>query len=221
MDEVLEFCRRVLGADGPAVEAAEAVRAAGGAGRVELLAAAARICRRFGQGGAPAGIRSRPPVPDSLSAAVAAELAAATAKLPERHREALALRELLRLSHDQIAQVMEIDAAAVAPLLARARLRLRQERRGVSAQGGCDDADRALRVLARRQDSEPLSAEDDHWLHGHLLACATCNATHAAMIESSVCYRAWDSVPPAPSAVLRTGERDRIPAGGSVAAAHG
>jgi hypothetical protein len=217
MDEVLEFCRRVLGADGPAVETAEAVRGRAGPnhGRVELLAAAARICRRSGQGAAPAGDE---PVPDSLSAAVAAELAAATAKLPERHREALALRELLRLSHDQIAQVMEIDAAAVAPLLARARLRLRQERRDVSVQGSCDDADRALRVLARRQDSEPLSAEDDHWLHGHLLACATCNATHAAMIESSVCYRAWDSVPPAPSPVLQTA---RMPAGGSVAAAHG
>jgi hypothetical protein len=213
MDEVLEFCRRVLGADGPAEEAAETVRGRAGPnhGRVESLAAAARICRRSSPGGEPA---ADAPVPDSLTAAVAGELAAATARLPERHREALALRELLRLSHDQIAQAMEIDAAAVAPLLARARLRLRQERRGVSVEGGCDDADRALRVLARRQDSEPLSGDDDHWLHGHLLACATCNATHAAMIESSVCYRAW---PAGPFPVLRTA---RMPAGGSVAAAH-
>ena len=56
---------------------------------------------------------------------VAAEMAAATARLPERQREALALREALRLSHEQIGQVMGLEAAAVAPLLARARLRLR------------------------------------------------------------------------------------------------
>ncbi len=212
MDEVLEFCRRVLGADGPGVEAAEAARSAGGAGRVALLAAAAEVCRRSSQNGGPP---AQPPEPDSLSAAIAAELAAATARLPERHREALALRELLRLSHDQIAQVMGIDAAAVAPLLARARLRLRRERRGTSAELGCSDAERALRVLARRQDSEPLSGEDDDWLVRHLLACGSCNEAHAAMIEASVCYRAWPvGSPPGRQAAP-------VPAGGSVTAAHG
>ena len=45
--------------------------------------------------------------------------------LNERQREVLALRELLRLSYDQIAYVLAIEPAAVAPLLARARLRLR------------------------------------------------------------------------------------------------
>lgn len=195
------------------MDAAEATRASGAAGRVELLAAAARICRRAGQTGAPAAEGRGP---ESLTAAIVGELAVATAKLPERHREALVLRELLRLSHDQIAQVMAIDVAAVAPLLARARLRLRLERRGSSVDAGCADAERALRVLARRQDSEALSAEDDRWLHDHLLTCASCNAAHAAMIESSVCYRAWPAGPPP---VYGTRTLDRVPAGGPVAAA--
>jgi hypothetical protein len=119
-------------------------------------------------------------------------MAAATAGLPERHREALALRESLRLSHDQLAKVMGIDPAAVAPLLARARLALREQRRGVpSGSGTCGDRDRALRSLARRQDSEPLTGDDDEWLLAHLGTCEECNRAHAAMIEASACYRAW------------------------------
>ena len=105
----------------------------------------------------------------------------------------LALRELLRLSYEQIGRVMVIDAAAVAPLLARSRLRLRAERRGSAgeATAGCPDSDRALRIMACRQDSEPLSHEDNEWLLAHLARCAECEMAHAAMLEASVCYRAW------------------------------
>ena len=130
--------------------------------------------------------------PDGLAANVARELRAALGELPERQREALALRELLRLSHAQIASVMRIDPAAVAPLIARSRLRLRAERRGLAAeQPSCPDRDRALRVLVRRQDSEPLSAADDTWVIDHISACAECARAHAAMVEASACYRAW------------------------------
>ena len=129
--------------------------------------------------------------PGAVFAAVAAEVGLATSRLPERHREALALRESLRLSHDQIAAVMAVDTAAVAPLLARARLRLREERRQAPvALAGCEDRDRALRALARRQDSEPLTGDDDEWLFAHLGGCVECDQAHAAMLEASVCYRA-------------------------------
>ncbi|HEV3053429.1 MAG TPA: sigma-70 region 4 domain-containing protein, partial [Solirubrobacteraceae bacterium] len=129
--------------------------------------------------------------PSDLAGAVDQEIRNAVARLPERQREVLALREVLRLSHEQIAKVMGIDGAAVAPLLARARLRLRELRRDApAAPAACDQRDRALRALARRQDSEPLTGEDDEWLFAHLGSCPECDQAHAAMIEASVCYRA-------------------------------
>jgi predicted DNA-binding protein (UPF0251 family) len=194
MDEVHELCRRVLG-DGPeAAEAAGEALAQGHTERVSLLAAAARACRARANGVSAAGVSVGSSETDEqavgLAAAVAAEVRAATARLPERHREALALREALELSHDQIAAVMELDRAAVAPLLARARLRLREERRGGPAvRASCEDRDRALRLLACRQDAEPFTAEDDEWLLEHLAACRECDAAHAAMLEVSIGYR--------------------------------
>lgn len=197
MSEELEaFCRRVLG-DGPA--AAEIALAArrGGGDRISQLAMAARLCRDQPEAGTVAELDPVDGVGD-LSENVAAEMAAATARLPERQREALALREALRLSHEQIGQVMGLEGAAVAPLLARARLRLRLERRGPGSAvpGECKEAERALRILARRQDSEPLTAEDDDWMHAHLALCENCEMAHAAMLEASACYRAWpDTIP--------------------------
>jgi hypothetical protein len=193
VDEVLEFCRRVLGDGAPASEAAHEAMSQGKASRLDQLAAAARACRARAEHAAePPG---EPPTTElSLAEAVAQELAIATAKLPERQREALAFRELLGLSHQQIAGAMEIEPAAVAPLLSRARLRLRAERRGGGPWGTeCDERDRALRALARRLDSEPLTAEDDRWLLSHLAQCTGCSQAHAAMLEASVCYRAWRS----------------------------
>jgi DNA-directed RNA polymerase specialized sigma24 family protein len=193
MDEVQELCERVLGSGEKADQAVAAARSATTlGGRVERLAAAARACRaRAGDDDAiePATV---PNGESGLLAAVAGELQAATSRLPERQREALALRESLRLSHDQIAAVMGIDAAAAAPLLARARLALREQRRGVpNGTGSCRDRDRALRSLARRQDSEPLTGDDDAWLLAHLGTCEECDRAHAAMLEASYCYRAW------------------------------
>ncbi len=188
MDEVHEFCLRVLGPGADADDAArEAVSEPRGS-RVALLSAAARACRAraieyagvVGDG-----------APADLAGAVDAEVRHAVAQLPERQREVLALREVLRLSHAQIAAVMGIDGAAVAPLLARARLRLRELRRAAAAAPAvCDQRDRALRALARRQDSEPLTGDDDEWLFEHLGSCPECDQAHAAMIEASVCYRA-------------------------------
>jgi hypothetical protein len=189
MDEVHEFCLRVLGPGAEADEAArEAVSEPRGS-RVALLAAAARACRARAVEYEAAPVNGN--APSDLAGAVDAEVRHAVAQLPERQREALALREVLRLSHEQIATVMGIDGAAVAPLLARARLRLRELRRdSPAAPAACDQRDRALRALARRQDSEPLTGEDDEWLFAHLGSCPDCDQAHAAMIEASVCYRA-------------------------------
>jgi Sigma-70, region 4 len=132
------------------------------------------------------------PARESLLSAVARELTSATAALPERHREALALRERRALSYQQMSAVMGIGAPAVPLLLARARLRLRDQLRGVAAISAppCDERERALRLLAIRQDAEPIVEADAEWLIEHLGECDSCSRAHAAMLEASVCYRA-------------------------------
>ncbi len=195
----------MLGAGPEAEEAATAARSAPTDDRVAMLARAARACRACRVRAERQETQADAVAPSaghdlSLAAAVTAELASATATLPERQREGLVLRELLRLSYDQISQVMDIEPAAVAPLLARARLRLRVQRRGTAlpASPECVEGERALRLLACRQDSEPLSGTDDEWLHSHLSTCAACEVKHAAMLEASVCYRAWPQELPRP-----------------------
>jgi hypothetical protein len=226
MDEVLSFCLRVLIDPPLALQAAESVRAEGPMDRLDALAAAGRACReRAPQGpvprpaapqaarsllGAPKRIAADPTAadptaadptaadPTALSVAVAEELAAACAQLAERHRETLALRELLGLTYAEIATVIRVEPAAVGSLLARARLRLRSTLRGPfpAADPGCEEIDRSLRALARRQDGEAMPAQESDWLLDHLGGCEQCSRAHAAMLEASVCYRAWPSSSP-------------------------
>lgn len=199
VDEVLEFCRRVL-VSGAAAEVVAAQTQANSADeRLARLAQASRACReRDEAASAPDGPAAATSAPGGLTEAVTRELTAANARLPERHREALVLRELLALSHDQIAAVTGVEATAVAPLLARARLCLRTELRGAmpAPQTPCAERDRSLRLLARRQDGESISDADEAWLLNHMGECPECERLHAAMLEAMVCYRAW----PAPSA---------------------
>jgi DNA-directed RNA polymerase specialized sigma24 family protein len=201
VDEVRDFCIRVLG-PGAAADAASREALGHDAGdRAWLLAGAARACRdRADQ---PCEAQPEPSGALSLTTAVAMEMASAAAELPERQREALALRESLGLSHAEVATVMGIEPAAVAPLLARARLQLRAQRRGGPAETTdqrCEERDRALRLLALRQDSEPVGSDDDGWLHVHLGRCGNCKRAHAAMLEASACYRAWRIASPAGNA---------------------
>jgi hypothetical protein len=125
-----------------------------------------------------------------LAAAVAAEVEAVVAELPAEQREALSLRDRAGLSHGEIAARLGLEPSAVGPLLARARLSLRERRRGAVVAGDCTERERALRALARRQDGEPLEAAEDGWLLSHLGGCEPCSAAHAAMLEASVWYRA-------------------------------
>jgi DNA-directed RNA polymerase specialized sigma24 family protein len=130
VDEMLEFCVRVLGPVPAARDAAATVQKLADAwgeperARVALLTAASNACRARAEGEFAGIAVAEPPDDETLTAAVSRELAVATAALPERQREVLALREALRLSYADIASVMGIGELAVAPLLCRARLRL-------------------------------------------------------------------------------------------------
>jgi Sigma-70, region 4 len=190
MDELHGFCVRMLG-HGEAAEAAErAGREAAQGDRVQALTAAAAASRAHED--ARAEITDHGREPGSLAEAVARELARATAQLPERQREALALRELLGLSHDEIGAVVGLDPSAIGLLLARARLRLRVELRGEGAAlPPCDERERALRTIALRQDGETVSEADEDWLIEHLGHCTGCARAHSTMLEASACYRAW------------------------------
>ena len=208
MDDVARFCARMLG-DGPDARSAEqSARAGGEADRSAMLRAAVAATR---QGSEPASEPApnapaadddtaaqpdvdRPTDPDTLPEAIARELAAASAGLPLAEREALALRELLRLSYAELADVTEVAPDAVPLLLAQARLDLRTQLRGAGApQPECDERERALRTIAARQDGEEVLDADEDWLIEHLGHCRGCRQAHAAMLEASACYRAWAS----------------------------
>lgn len=191
MDELTGLCTRLLGDGDAAKQAAAQGREA--EGRVGQLAGALAKCRELC--GDPAD-RARPPADlharAGLAGAVAQELAAATARLPQRQQEALALRELLGLSHELLADVLGIEPAAAPALLARSRTRLHAELRGVKHEPeSCSERDRTLRAATIRQDGEPVSTLDEDWLLDHLGHCRGCRRLHATMLEASVCYRAW------------------------------
>jgi hypothetical protein len=196
MDELRRFCVRML-QDGPDARAAEEQARAGGGDRVAVLSAAVAACREREPAPvepAPDSGKSEPPPgePDDLARAVARELAAASARLSRPQRELLALRELLGLTHDEIAVALGADREAVAPALAQARMGLRAELRGVATpQLECVETDRALRTIALRQDGQPVPDADDEWLMEHLGHCKSCGQAHASMLEASACYRAW------------------------------
>jgi hypothetical protein len=218
MDELARFCVRMLG-DGPAGRAAEATARSGGdEDRSAMLRAAVAAVRQGAEPAsepapnAPAATdpddHDRPTDPAALPEAIARELAAAAGGLPLAEREVLALRELLGLGYDEIAAATDVAPEAVPVLLAQARLDLRTQLRGAGAsQPACDERERALRTIARRQDREEVSAADDDWLIEHLGHCRGCRQAHAAMLEASACYRAWalPDTPGDPAAAAASG----------------
>lgn len=131
------------------------------------------------------------------------EIRAANGRLPERQREALALRELEGLSYDEIAAVMGMNRNSVAQLISRARIKLRDELRGTAlasiaaSSPGCE---RALPLIAVRDDGQldPASA-DAAWLASHLAACETCPLAAEAMQEAGASYRLWVPLAIAPA----------------------
>jgi RNA polymerase sigma factor (sigma-70 family) len=127
------------------------------------------------------------------------EIRRANARLPERHREVLALRELEELSYDDIASIMEMNRNSVAQLISRARIGLRDSLRGTALAtiaASTPDCERALALLAARQDVE--TGVDSIWLDLHLLECDTCRLSRDAMEEAGLSYRSWAPVAAAP-----------------------
>ncbi|HEX2071991.1 MAG TPA: sigma-70 family RNA polymerase sigma factor [Thermoleophilaceae bacterium] len=130
------------------------------------------------------------------------EIRAANERLPERQREALALRELEELSYDEIAEIMDMNRNSVAQLISRARIKLRDELRGgalASIAISSPACERALPLIAMRDDGQLDGDGDDAaWLDSHLSDCHTCRLGMEAMQEAGASYRAWAPVVAAP-----------------------
>jgi len=130
------------------------------------------------------------------------EIRAANMQLPERQREALALRELEELSYDEIAAVMEMNRNSVAQLISRARINLRDELRGTalaSVVASSPECERALPLIAMRDDAQLVAGgEDAAWLAAHLGGCERCRVGVEAMQEAGASYRAWAPIAAAP-----------------------
>jgi RNA polymerase sigma factor (sigma-70 family) len=136
----------------------------------------------------------------ALRAAHQEQIRAANEQLPPRQREVLALRELQELSYDEVAEVMGMNRNAVAQLISRARLNLRDAlRRGAlgSIPAGTADCEAALPLLALAQDNGLDDAARADWLAGHLASCATCRVRVEAMEEAGTAYRLWLPLVPA------------------------
>jgi RNA polymerase sigma-70 factor (ECF subfamily) len=125
----------------------------------------------------------------------------ANTRLPERQREALALRELEELSYDEIAASMEMSPHSVAELISRARINLSDDLHGTAlaaVAAPSPECERALPLIAARQDGQiEAGSSDDAWLDAHLAGCERCRLAEEAMQEAGASYRAW-----APIAVL-------------------
>ncbi len=129
----------------------------------------------------------------ALLAATRDQVRAANAALPARQREVLALRELEQLSYEQIGEIVGLNGNAVAQLISRARIRLRDLLRGgalESLAASSPDCERALPTLARLQDAQGSSGEELDWVQAHVAGCETCRLSRAAMEEAGLSYRA-------------------------------
>ncbi len=135
----------------------------------------------------------------AMLAALQESVQTANAKLPERQREVLALRELEDMSYDEIAAVMDMNRNSVAQLISRARIKLRDELVGsalASVSAATPDCQRALPLIAMRQDGQLKDADDKRWLKAHVADCPTCKVSVEAMEEAGVSYRAWAPIVP-------------------------
>lgn len=125
---------------------------------------------------------------------------AANERLPARQREVLVLREVEEMSYEDIAGAMDLNSNAVAQLISRARTRLRSEMRIGSAAAvapASADCEKALPLLAMRQDGESSPTGEGAWLGTHLAGCATCRLADEEMAEAGISYRAWTPAIPA------------------------
>ena len=130
---------------------------------------------------------------------------AANASLPARRRQALALQGPGKLSHAEIARLMDADRDAVALLIARARLELHDALRGddlASSRAASKDCRTAVRLMAMRDDAQLAEgSERAGWLVDHLAGCRECRLRLDAMQRARIAYAEWELLPP-PAALL-------------------
>jgi RNA polymerase sigma-70 factor (ECF subfamily) len=141
----------------------------------------------------------RDPERAALLSAVREDVRAANAELPPRQREVLALREVELLSYDEIGELMGLNRNAVAQLVSRARIKLRDLLRGsalASVSASSEECARALPLLASMQDEQSEDAVLLDWARTHLATCETCRLSQAAMQEAGVSYRALAPIAP-------------------------
>ena len=123
------------------------------------------------------------------------EIRRANLTLPERQREALALKELDDLSYDEVAEIMGMNRNSVAQLISRARINLRGALRGEALAAIIPNApqcERAVPMIAAVEDGElDRDSADAEWLADHLVGCETCRLRREAMAEAGISYRAW------------------------------
>jgi RNA polymerase sigma-70 factor (ECF subfamily) len=134
------------------------------------------------------------PERNAMLSAQQADVRSANARLPERQREVLALRELQEMSYDEIAEVMGMNRNSVAQLISRARIKLRDELRGTAVAAiaaSSPDCERALPLLAMAGDGQLGEGDDRDFLDGHVASCDTCRVAREAMEEAGASYRAW------------------------------
>lgn len=127
------------------------------------------------------------------------EVREAIARLPERQRVALELRERKGLAYEQIAASLGTGSGPVAQLLERARINLYDELRGTplaSVAAPSADCERAMPLIAARQDGELApSSEDAAWLDGHLAGCERCRLGEEQMRDAAAFYGGEASPP--------------------------
>jgi RNA polymerase sigma factor (sigma-70 family) len=147
----------------------------------------------FGGGFEPDGDPDEDPERRALAGGQQEQIRAAHARLPERQREVLVLRELEELSYDDIAEIMDMNRNSVAQLISRARINLRDELRGealASIAATSPDCEKALPLIAMRDDGQLADPLDAAWLEQHVGGCERCRAAIEAMHEAGISYRA-------------------------------
>lgn len=135
----------------------------------------------------------------AMLSAQQAAVRAANERLPTRQREVLALREVEGMSYAEIAATMEMNSNSVAQLISRARTSLRGELRvGVASAvaPASADCERALPLMAMKQDGELSDPVERGWLATHLSDCSGCRLSSEEMAEAGISYRVWAPVAP-------------------------
>jgi DNA-directed RNA polymerase specialized sigma24 family protein len=146
------------------------------------------------------------PGPAHATAGSSQPIQEANAGLATRHREVLALRDLIGCSYDEVFVILGTDRLAVAELLWRARLELRDrlEASGlVSIAGVAEACRRALPLIAMRLDGELRDGDERDRLQAHLRTCGKCRMSQDAMRKADAAYRAWPPEEPPPGMAER------------------